>query len=68
MKRGSKFKFRRIYFYFCQGCGKRRGTRIYERRENELCTLCRKRKVNENQLSMIPHFEILNDRRPAIKS
>jgi hypothetical protein len=52
MKRGSRFDFRRIYLYTCRGCGKKRGTRIYERREKEVCTLCTKHEVNKNQLEL----------------
>ena len=53
MKRGSRFDFKRIYPYVCNGCKKRRGTRIYARRVVKLCTLCRKSGVRENQLSII---------------
>ena len=52
MKRGSKYNFQRVYPYICRGCKKRRGTRIYERRIGELCTLCTRKKINENQLEL----------------
>jgi len=52
MKRGSKYNFRRVYPYICRGCGKKRLTRIYERRIDEVCTLCTRRKINENQLEL----------------
>lgn len=57
MKRGSKFNFKRIYPYICKGCGKRRGTRIYQRRLDGFCTLCRKNKIDENQMSLITKNE-----------
>ena len=53
MKRGSRFNFKRVYPYVCKGCGKRRGTVIYERRINEFCTKCRRHKVDKNQMSLI---------------
>jgi len=53
MKRGSRFNFRRIYFYTCKGCDKRRGTKIYARRIAGVCTICRKKEVEENQMSLI---------------
>ena len=53
MKRGSRFNFRRIYYYFCKGCKKKRGTKIYARREKGFCTICRRNKVDENQLSLL---------------
>ena len=56
MKRGSKFNFKRIYPYICKGCNKRRGTRIYERRLVGFCTLCKKLKVDKNQLTLTPQF------------
>jgi len=52
MKRGSRFNFKRIYNYICNGCNKRRGTRIYARRIGGFCTLCRRNKVDENQMSL----------------
>ena len=53
MKRGSRFGFRRVYPYTCKGCGKRRGTKIYARRIAGFCTICRKYKVDRNQMSLI---------------
>jgi len=53
MHRGSRFNFRRIYFYTCKGCSKRRGTKIYARRIAGVCTICRKKEVEENQMSLI---------------
>jgi len=53
MKRGSRFNFKRIYPYTCKGCGKRRGTRIYSRRLAGFCTICRRLKVDKNQIRLI---------------
>lgn len=53
MKRGSRFNFRRIYPYTCKGCGKRRGTKIYARRIAGFCTICRRYKVDKNQMPLI---------------
>lgn len=53
MKRGSRFNFRRIYPYICKGCKKKRGTKIYRRRLKELCTICKKREIDKNQLPLI---------------
>ena len=54
MKRGSRFNFRRLYPYVCEGCGKRRGTRIYSRRVAGICSLCREGKeVNKDQMSLL---------------
>ena len=52
MKRGSKYNFKRVYPYICRGCNQIRGTRIYERRIGELCILCTRKKINENQLEL----------------
>jgi hypothetical protein len=52
MKRGSKYTFKRIYPYLCKGCKKRRSTRLFERRDDELCTLCRKKEIDKNQVPL----------------
>ena len=52
MKRGSKYSFQRIYPYTCKGCKEKRYTRFFNRREDEICTLCRRKEVNKNQLQM----------------
>ena len=52
MKRGSKYNFRRIYPYVCKSCRQRRYTRFFNRRKDELCTLCRRKEVDKNQLQM----------------
>ena len=52
MKRGSKYSFQRIYPYICKGCKEKRYTRFFQRREDELCTLCRRKEIDKNQLKM----------------
>jgi len=54
MKRGSKFAFKRIYPYFCKLCKKRRSTRFFDRREDEVCTICRKKEIDKNQIRLFP--------------
>jgi hypothetical protein len=50
--RGSKYSFKRIYPYVCKKCGKKRGTRVYERRIKQVCSVCKRNQVSENQLKL----------------
>jgi len=47
-------KFRRIYFYVCGNCGKHRSTLIYRYFQGKVCRICRAKKIDENQLSLLP--------------
>ena len=52
MKRGSKYNFQRIYPYICKECKQKRYTRFFDRRENETCTLCRRKEIDKNQIPL----------------
>lgn len=55
-KRSYKFraviKKKSLYFYNCDGCGKKRSSRIYERALGKICQVCLKNKVPDNQPSL----------------
>lgn len=56
LKRAYKFraviKKKSLYFYNCDGCGKQRSSRIYERALGKICQVCLKNKVPDNQPSL----------------
>ncbi len=54
MKRGSKYNFQRIYPYICKVCKQKRYTRFFDRRENETCTICRRKEIDKNQVPLFP--------------
>lgn len=47
-----KAKRRALYFYICAECGKKRDSLIYTRATDQVCSICRKNKVPENQPSL----------------
>jgi hypothetical protein len=58
-----KTKRRALYIYTCATCGKKRSSLIYVRATGEVCSICRKNQVPENQPSLFSQSE--NDKEVA---
>lgn len=62
-KRSYKFraviKKKSLYFYNCDGCGKKRSSRIYERALGKICQVCLKNKVPDNQQSLFERTNLV---------
>jgi hypothetical protein len=54
-----KPKRRALYKYICSGCGKKRDSLIYNRATGEVCTICKRNQVPENQPSL---FDVNNQK------
>ncbi len=49
---GNLIKWRKINFYNCVGCQKKRSTFFYKKAKEGICRKCRKAEVNENQTAL----------------
>jgi hypothetical protein len=55
-KQNKKPKRRALYKYICSGCGKKRDSLVYDRATGEVCTVCKRNQVPENQSSLFDSF------------
>ncbi len=51
-KKKSELTERRIHYFTCKLCGKRRQTFKRSKKDAAVCTKCERNKVDENQMSM----------------
>jgi len=50
-------KWRRRYQYICEKCKKVRFTLNWNRKENQMCTICQKSEVPDNQQSLFKEID-----------